>query len=279
MKSPISTVPCDLTWKLLAHREQCKIEFVAFEKENTLTLDERYEKAEDIFVRDEHFPGMLVRVMNILAKEQGWDDARVWCIMTMPTLLSVFKRVKDLDFVASVFRSCCFSLPVDTHSEIINRIFGSKNRHLFRMSRGEPVLALSVTDVLLSASEGVFVSCGVVYDPERSTLQRPLEDAEMLLKVILKKKTLDEDDAVAVIALNTLQKNDQGRTMLATYLKQHGVVSQEAYANILSKYRMCMHCKKRGFKYPKCSVCQAAYYCSKECQVDDWDEHKTKCKK
>lgn len=279
MKLPQCTVTRELAWKLSTHHKQCKRELVAFDKENTLTIDERYEKVKDIFVRDERYSGMFHRVMHILAKEQGWDDARVWCIMTMPTLLSVFDEPgKDLDFVVSVFRSCCFSFHADTNAELTERVFGAENKGLFRMSRGDPVLALFVTDVLLSASDGLFALSGIVYDPELSTLQRPLEDAEMLLKVLLKKKTLDEDDAVAVRALNTLQKNDQGRTMLASYLKEQGI-SQEAYANVLAKYRTCMHCKKRGFKYPKCSVCQAAYYCSKECQVGDWDEHKTKCKK
>ena len=42
--------------------------------------------------------------------------------------------------------------------------------------------------------------------------------------------------------------------------------------------RKCAKCKtKRGVK--KCSACKNEYYCSRECQREDWKRHKVECKK
>jgi len=37
----------------------------------------------------------------------------------------------------------------------------------------------------------------------------------------------------------------------------------------------CLNCKKEGNL--RCNRCKAAYYCSKECQVQDWKSHKAIC--
>lgn len=41
----------------------------------------------------------------------------------------------------------------------------------------------------------------------------------------------------------------------------------------------CECCKKQGFGYQKCSACKDVYYCSKNCQVINWKNHKLSCKK
>ena len=39
----------------------------------------------------------------------------------------------------------------------------------------------------------------------------------------------------------------------------------------------CNKCQKQAFK--RCSKCKSVWYCSRECQVGDWPQHKEKCKK
>lgn len=43
------------------------------------------------------------------------------------------------------------------------------------------------------------------------------------------------------------------------------------------KYQQCKQCDKNTSMY--CSKCQQVYYCSKECQKTDWNEHKHICGK
>jgi hypothetical protein len=38
----------------------------------------------------------------------------------------------------------------------------------------------------------------------------------------------------------------------------------------------CVPCGKITLK--KCGCCKRSYYCSRECQVEDWKEHKLECK-
>lgn len=40
----------------------------------------------------------------------------------------------------------------------------------------------------------------------------------------------------------------------------------------------CNTCGKGGIKLKKCGRCGAAFYCSKECQAFDWNDHKPVCK-
>ncbi len=39
----------------------------------------------------------------------------------------------------------------------------------------------------------------------------------------------------------------------------------------------CGKCQKQAFK--RCSKCKSIWYCSKECQVSDWPNHKVVCNK
>jgi len=42
-------------------------------------------------------------------------------------------------------------------------------------------------------------------------------------------------------------------------------------------FRLCHKCSKEGVNYSKCDRCKIAYYCSRECQVNNWCEHKYIC--
>jgi len=44
----------------------------------------------------------------------------------------------------------------------------------------------------------------------------------------------------------------------------------------VSSVKFCFNCGSRE-NLKKCSKCQNTYYCSKECQVSDWKEHKKTC--
>lgn len=39
----------------------------------------------------------------------------------------------------------------------------------------------------------------------------------------------------------------------------------------------CQCCSKSDIKMSNCSACKAVTYCSKECQINDWKFHKTRC--
>lgn len=43
-------------------------------------------------------------------------------------------------------------------------------------------------------------------------------------------------------------------------------------------FRLCHNCNKEGTNYSKCAACKIAHYCSRECQVNNWYEHKYICK-
>lgn len=50
-----------------------------------------------------------------------------------------------------------------------------------------------------------------------------------------------------------------------------------------SRVRLCRNCDtwegKELLPFKACSRCKVVYYCSKECQVEDWAEHKPSCHK
>ena len=41
--------------------------------------------------------------------------------------------------------------------------------------------------------------------------------------------------------------------------------------------RICRGCNKQGSGFSRCSRCQQAYYCSRDCQKRDWKRHKDLC--
>ena len=47
---------------------------------------------------------------------------------------------------------------------------------------------------------------------------------------------------------------------------------------MLKQKAICCFCHLKYGSY-KCSNCKSMYYCSKECQVADWKQHKSFCKK
>ena len=46
---------------------------------------------------------------------------------------------------------------------------------------------------------------------------------------------------------------------------------------VASAMRTCHACHHSGVKLPKCSRCETVYYCNSECQLGDWQRHKSGC--
>jgi hypothetical protein len=46
-----------------------------------------------------------------------------------------------------------------------------------------------------------------------------------------------------------------------------------------AQLELCGKCGREAEKMQKCSVCKLVRYCSRECQRQDWKEHKKSCKK
>lgn len=69
-----------------------------------------------------------------------------------------------------------------------------------------------------------------------------------------------------------------------THLKPVNIIRSflriNAFSQVCNVLSYCVHCKKRldkdGNRY--CSKCKRACYCSRECQVSNWKEHKIRCK-
>lgn len=60
------------------------------------------------------------------------------------------------------------------------------------------------------------------------------------------------------------------------WLRQNALPQSALNSNI-ALMRACP-CGKYGYVLSKCGGCKSIYYCSKECQINDWPQHKTKCK-
>ena len=45
----------------------------------------------------------------------------------------------------------------------------------------------------------------------------------------------------------------------------------------MSSSKICTYCKEDGGDF-QCSKCKVSFYCSRDCQVADWKQHKIKCK-
>jgi hypothetical protein len=41
--------------------------------------------------------------------------------------------------------------------------------------------------------------------------------------------------------------------------------------------RQCRTCHVRSLEMKRCKICKNVFYCTKECQVDDWNRHKAEC--
>jgi hypothetical protein len=81
------------------------------------------------------------------------------------------------------------------------------------------------------------------------------------------------DDLPAMIALTA-------QTLTERFSGKYGVMRAKFIGDVFVE-KLCKVCGV-GFNNEKlfrCAGCKAVYYCSRECQLDDWQRHKTDCEK
>lgn len=91
---------------------------------------------------------------------------------------------------------------------------------------------------------------------------------------------LDKDKGVSLTANMSIQTEGQeagdkvSKATMAKYLKMFGVPEKkiEELLKATTKCQLCKTATKKG-----CSKCHVVYYCSKECQKNDWFIHKYFC--
>lgn len=72
-----------------------------------------------------------------------------------------------------------------------------------------------------------------------------------------------------------LLSQNEAKTMVGKLLKPWELIQLTAKVMLPRRYE-CRGCGKTNAK-KKCSSCQLSYYCTRECQEKDWNEHKRSC--
>jgi hypothetical protein len=88
---------------------------------------------------------------------------------------------------------------------------------------------------------------------------------KLWIKYITTLILLGENDCNLSITISVFDTIDECKTGVK-YIQQY----------YIEKRKICDFCKKQAFT--KCSRCKQIYYCSSECQKNDWCKHKKLCK-
>lgn len=80
---------------------------------------------------------------------------------------------------------------------------------------------------------------------------------------------------------------DQGKVCVWAIITQDGETEfpreneyfHAAIEAFIQSGKQCWKCKKLTQGLKVCSKCKRIFYCSKDCQVEDWQSHKPQCKK
>lgn len=97
---------------------------------------------------------------------------------------------------------------------------------------------------------------------------------------------------MAKVNLPPVGKKESAKNMLNSVVSSIKKLSPEQIAEVASRappgyaettlhraMRICFACKKGTVTAKLCGRCMALYYCSKECQAQDWGRHKKECAK
>ena len=66
-------------------------------------------------------------------------------------------------------------------------------------------------------------------------------------------------------------------TMKSSYTVIRTPCNTSSPASKTNSVKSCWHCKKQSNSLKQCADCIGIFYCSRECQVTDWKQHKTEC--
>lgn len=124
--------------------------------------------------------------------------------------------------------------------------------------------------LLLNAAKNYFSNCDTADEllPFLSTT-----DASKLSKYLDSGSFLDELNRLKWF----LERGDTNKEMVAFFvwsLPDASLVSLTC--SRLHPYPLCKGCRK-NFGIKSCAQCQVARYCSRECQIGDWDDHSQSC--
>jgi hypothetical protein len=107
-----------------------------------------------------------------------------------------------------------------------------------------------------------------------------LQACLQLVKKKLKPGTPTGDILDAVIAGEDGLINEEAKSCL-TRLQNLARLSNDNYDNTRGHPKRCRHCEKvetlDSGMLMKCQRCKVTYYCSRECQVSNWKDHKGLC--
>jgi hypothetical protein len=161
---------------------------------------------------------------------------------------------------------------------------------VFRLGRDELPLLTVLAELALAPNEcAVVVHLSVVF---RENVQRMAAASRETMKRVWQsyspkqRASLSRDD-VDWIDLKLLPQAGgfDMDTMLRMLVKEAVPEAARNREAVASETDPASYCGNRpnciNFPYTKsrCSVCRVVYYCSKQCQVSHWPEHKKTCKK
>jgi hypothetical protein len=156
-----------------------------------------------------------------------------------------------------------------------------RNVALNTHSRREKFQKASSRGILLNATRGVSHRHLPVVSCAQDILEMTAGETSILRKTF---QTGSPERVLAQTVLRTA-RNTQAKVALEKLLqlatlmdraKAGGADSDASEASTSLCLHMCRGCSAPGATL-KCSKCKQAYYCSKECQKQDWREHKTAC--
>jgi hypothetical protein len=129
---------------------------------------------------------------------------------------------------------------------------------------------------------GQFIRCVPVDSEYSAGIVEALQTCLQLVKKKLKSGTPTRDILDAVIAGKDGPVNEKAKSGLVR-LQSLARLSNDNYGSECNVVNICCNCKKLETQMDnallmKCQRCKVAYYCSKECQVADWKNHKKPCK-
>jgi hypothetical protein len=207
------------------------------------------------------------------------------CIDTSSHACGVFITKSKLAVIERCIITNCMALGIMVEDKAVIKILSSKITRCFSgIMIGIGKIRAEVTDSTISnnLSYGIIISdiCfgNITLNNNAITMNR--------MDIV----NNSDNCSVSIDGNNFPKNNTLTDSQRSTQIISHGekysdqlLSAQRAYkaAGILEHAPRCNLCNVKepmDKKFLKCGRCEAVVYCSKECQKNDWDKHKTVCK-